>query len=156
MSYVPGSKSEDPIIHFEAGMEDFVRMDKVRFINIIGSIQYGILYSIIYLIMGIFLNVIFPKLVKGNLLHVFGWIILQCIAIILITFYVQKFVKAIPGLASFFPTYFDINILHAKGFIPYGISEYSGDIASSLILIVTQINLLEKISYFTFEFSKYF
>ena len=156
MSYVPGNKSEDPTIHFEAGIKDFMRMDKVRFINIIGSIQYGILYSIIYLIMGIFLNVVFPKLVKGNLLHVIGWIILQCIAIILITFYVQKFIEAIPGLASFFPTYFDTNILQAKGFIPYGISEYRGDMSSSLILIGTQMNLLEKISYFTFELSKYF
>jgi len=155
MSYVPGNKSQDPKIHFEAGMKDFARLDKVRLINILGSIQYGILYVIVYFIFGILLHIIFPPLIKTDpLLNIVGWIVLQSIVIIIIIFYVQKLVGSIPGIASFFPKIFDINVLETKGFIPYGISEYNGDISSSLILIGTQIHLLEKISYFTNEFSK--
>lgn len=155
MSHVPGDKSVDPKVHFEAGMKDFLRIDKVRLINISGSIQYGILYSVIYFVIGILLHIIFPPLSKADsLLSIFLWILLQCVVIILITFYVQKFVQAIPGIASFFPEFFNPTNLKAKGFIPYGVSEYKGDMASSLILIGTQFRLLEKIQYITLEFAK--
>lgn len=155
MSYVPGDKSEDPKTHFLAGMKDFARLDKVRFINIMGSIQYGIGYSIAYFILGIALHVLFPPLIKSDpLLNIFLWIVLQCLVIIVATFYVSKFIEAIPGILSFFPKYFDFNKLLAKGFIPYGVDEYKGNMASSIILIGTQFRLLEKIKYFTLEFTE--
>lgn len=155
MSHVSGSKSHDPKVHFEAGMKDFTRLDKVRLINISGSIQYGITYCILYFIIGIILHIIFPAFSKTeSLFSTFLWILLQSIVIILITFYVQKFVEALPGIPSFFPQYFDFNKLLTQGWIPYGVSEYEGDMAASLILIGTQFKLLEKISYFTQEFSK--
>lgn len=155
MSHVPGSKSQDPKVHFEAGMKDFARLDKVRLINIAGTIQYGIIYCILYFIIGITLHITFPAFSKTeSLFSTFLWILLQSVVIILITFYVQKFVEALPGIPSFFPQYFDFNKLLTQGWIPYGVSEYKGDMASSLILIGTQFKLLEKISYFTQEFSK--
>jgi hypothetical protein len=155
MSYVPGQKSEDPKVHFEAGMKDFARLDKVRLVNIGGSIQYGILYCLVFFAIGITLHVIFPPLNKSDpLLNTFLWIILQSIVIILLTFYVEKFVEAIPGIFSFFPDFFDFNKLLAKGFIPYGVDEFKGNMASSIILIGTQYNLLKKVEYFTTEFSK--
>jgi hypothetical protein len=152
MSYVPGDKSEDPKVHFEAGMKDVFRLDKVRFINISGSIQYGILYSIAYFIVGVALHVIFPPLVKGiPLLNLFGWILLQCLVLVIVSFYVDKFIEAIPGFASFFPNFFDFPKLLAKGFIPYGVSEYKGNMASNIVLIGTQVNLLNKVAYLTQE-----
>lgn len=155
MSYVPGNKSEDPKVHFEAGLKDFARLDKVRLINIGGSIQYGILYCLVFLFIGILLHNIFPVLNKSDpLLNIFLWIIVQSVVIIIVVFYVEKFIEMIPGIFSFFPQFFDINELLAKGFIPYGINEYKGDIASSLILIGTQYHLLYKVEYFTTEFSK--
>lgn len=155
MSYVPGSKSEDPKVHFEAGMKDFTRLDKVRLINITGSIQYGIIYCIIYFAIGIALHAIFPPLIKNEpLLNIFLWIVLQSVTIIILSFYVQKFVEAIPGWASFFPKFFDFHKLLAKGFIPYGVGEFKGDMASSIILIGTQYHLLEKIAFVTNEVSK--
>jgi hypothetical protein len=155
MSYVPGDKSIDPKIHFIAGMKDFARLDDVRAINIMGSIQYGILYSIIYFIIGLIIHNIFPVFTPNiQLINLFGWILLQCIVLILVTFYVKKFVEAIPGIASFFPKYFDGDILKAKGFIPYGVSEYKGDMASSIVLIGTQFTLLKKIEYLVTQLSK--
>jgi hypothetical protein len=155
MSYVPGNKSEDPTIHFEAGLKDFARLDKVRLINIGGSIQYGILYCIVFLFIGVLLHNIFPTLNKSDpLLSTFLWIILQSVVIILVVFYVEKLVVMIPGIFSFFPQFFNMDELLAKGFIPYGINEYKGNMASSLILIGTQYHLLYKVEYFTTEFSK--
>ena len=148
MSYVPGNKSEVPKVHFEAGMKDFSRLDEVRLINIGGSIQYGIAYCIVFFIIGITLHIIFP------VLNIFLWIILQSLVIIVLTFYAEKFVQSIPGIFAFFPEYFDINKLLAKGFIPYGIDEYKGSMASSLILIGTQYNLLNKVKYVTVEVAK--
>ena len=155
MSYVPGDKSEDPKIHFKAGMKDFARLDKVRLINIGGSIQYGITYCLVFFAIGITLHVIFPALNKSDpLLNIFLWILLQSLVIIILTFYVEKFVQAIPGIFSFFPNFFNFNELLAKGFIPYGIEEYKGNMAASIILIGTQVNLLNKVEFFTTEFSK--
>jgi hypothetical protein len=155
MSYVPGDKSEDPKIHFEAGIKDFIRLDRVRLINIIGSIQYGILYCLVFFAIGIILHIIFPVLNKSDsLLNIFLWIILQSLVLINLTFYVQKFIESIPGFASFFPKFFDFDTLLAKGFIPYGLSEYKGNMAASIILIGTQINLLNKVEYFTREFAR--
>jgi hypothetical protein len=155
MSYVPGDKSTDPKTHFESGMKDFTRVDKVRAINLSGLIQYGIIYSIVYFIIGIALHVIFPPFEKGgSLFTLFLWILLQCLVIIIVTFYAQKFVEAIPGWASFFPEYFNFNELLAKGFIPYGIDEFKGSMAANIVLIGTQINLFNKVAYFTQEFAK--
>jgi len=155
MSYVPGNKSEDPKVHFEAGVKDFARLDKVRLINIGGSIQYGILYCLVFFFIGIILHNIFPALNKSDpLFNIFLWIILQSVIIIIAAFYVEKFVEIFPGIFAFFPKYFDMNDLLAKGFIPYGIDEYKGNMAASLILIGTQYQLLNKVEYFTTEFSK--
>jgi len=155
MSYVPGNKSEDPAVHFEAGVKDFARLDKVRLINIGGSIQYGILYCIVFFFIGILLHNIFPALNKSDpLFNIFLWIIIQSVVIIIAAFYVEKLVEIFPGIFSFFPKFFDINELLEKGFIPYGIDEYKGNMAASLILIGTQYQLLNKVEYFTTEFSK--
>ncbi len=155
MSYVPGDKSVDPRIHFEAGMRDFFRFDKVRLINIVGSIQYGIIYSIVYFVVGMLIHLVFPTFTTNiSLMGLFGWILLQCLVLIIVSFYVRKFVEAIPGVLSFFPKYFNFSNLDAKGFIPYGVDEYKGDMASSIVLIGTQYRLIEKIAYLTKEVAK--
>jgi hypothetical protein len=155
MSYVPGEKSMNPKIHFLSGWKDLIRLDNVRLINIVGSIQYGLLYCIAYLFIGALLHYVFPPLIKGEpLLNLFFWIVFQSIIIILVAFYVQKMVEMIPGVLSFFPGYFNLVELQDKGFKPYGISEYKGDMASSIVLIGTQFHLLEKVAYFTVEFGK--
>lgn len=156
MSYVPGDKSVDPQVHFSAGMKDFLRFDKVRLVNILGSLQYGIAYTLAFFIVGIAINFIFPPFTSSaqSLYVLFLLILLQSLVIIIVIFYTQKLIEAMPGFISFFPQYFDYNKLITHGFIPYGIDEYKGNMASNIILIGTQINLLKKVAYFTTEFSK--
>ena len=158
MSYVPGDKSVDPQVHFMAGMKDLLRFDKVRFVNILGSIQYGIAYTVAFFMAGIGINFIFPPFTTNepSLSKLFFLILLQSLVIIITTFYVQKLIEAIPGFISFFPQYFDYNKLLTQGLVPYGIDEYKGNMASNIILIGTQVNLLKRVSHFTTEFSKRF
>lgn len=146
MSEVPGQRSVDPKIHFEAGMTDLLRFDQVRLINIVGTIQYGILYFIIYFFLGMFIEYIFPPFttkISTNSLAL--QILLQCLVVLIAVFYVQKFVESIPGILSFFPDLFDRQKLISQGYVPYGIQEYRGEMISSLILVGVQFNLLKKI-----------
>ena len=153
MSYVPGENSDTPNIHFKAGMKDFLRFDQVRFINITGSIMYGFLYIILFLIIGIFLHSIFPPITNNiSLLSLFGWILLQSFVIIICVFYSRKLIEAIPGPITFFPEY--LKKLQGDGLILHGIDEYKGDMAASVVFIGTQYRLLEKIAFFTRKFSE--
>jgi predicted neutral ceramidase superfamily lipid hydrolase len=111
MSYVPGDKSVDPQLHFIAGMKDLLRFDKVRLVNILGSVQYGIAYTLAFFIVGIGINFIFPPFTTtyNSLYVLFFSILLQSLVIIIVTFYIQKLIQAMPGVVSFFPEYFDYN-----------------------------------------------
>lgn len=147
MSHVDGEHSENPYVHFHAGMKDLLRVDTVRLINISGSIQYGLLYAIVFFFAGIAIETLFPKFrANASYSSLVYEILLQCILIIITIFYARKFIEAIPGLATFFPSFINFDKLITKGFVPYGIDEYKGEAMMSLILIGTQINLLKKIS----------
>lgn len=153
MSYVPGENSEDPLVHFRAGIKDLTRFDQVRLMNISGSVMYGFLYIILFLIIGIFLHYIFPPVNNNiSLLSLFGWILLQSFVIIICVFYSRKLIEAIPGPITFFPEY--LKKLQGDGLILHGIDEYKGDMAASVVFIGTQYLLLEKIALFTRKFSQ--
>jgi hypothetical protein len=82
----------------------------------------------------------------------FGWILLQCFAIIILVFYSRKLIESIPGIITFFPEY--LYELKRKGLVLYGIDEYKGDMTASIVLIGTQYKLLEKIAFFTKKISQ--
>lgn len=153
MSYIKGEDSENPYIHFKAGMKDVLRLDQVRFINIIGSIYYGFLYILFYLFLGIILHSIFPSFTSNmSISKMVGWILLQSFVIIICVFYVKKIIEAIPGIITFFPDY--LYNLKRNGLVLYGLDEYKGDMAASVVFIGTQYQLLEKIAFLTNKISK--
>lgn len=146
MSHVSGEKSLDPKTHFLAGMRDVFRFDTVRFINIVGTVQYGLLYAIVFFIAGIGIDRFFPPFRRSSApTQLIGQVLLQCFVITIAIFYLRKCVEAIPGILSFFPSAFNLDKLLEKGYIPYGIDEYKGEMMASLVLIGTQVNLLQKI-----------
>ena len=153
MSYVIGENSDNPMIHFKAGIKDLLRLDQVRLMNITGSIMYGFLYIILFFIIGIFLHSIFPAFTSSqSLLSLFGWILLQSFVIIICVFYSRKLIEAIPGPITFFPEY--LQKLEKDGLILHGIDEYKGDMAASVVFIGTQYRLFDKIALFTRKFSE--
>ena len=146
MSQVYGQKSLDPAIHFKAGIKDLFRFDKVRLVNIMGSIQYSLLYAIVFFFAGILIESMFPKFNPTASFETLVYeVILQCILTAITIFYARKFVEAIPGLISFFPQTFNSQKLIDHGFIPYGIDEFKGEAMMSIVLIGTEVNLLKKI-----------
>jgi hypothetical protein len=146
MSHVRGEHSLDPKTHFVAGMKDFFRLDTVRFINIVGTIQYGLLYAIVFFFLGLGIERLFSPFRSNTSIHeLIGQILLQCFVLLIAIFYARKLVEAIPGILSFFPSWFNLDKLLEKGYIPYGIDEYKGEIMASVVLIGTQVNLLKKI-----------
>lgn len=148
MSKEDGDNSVNPLIHFTAGMKDFFRVDKVRLVNIIGSIQYGLLYAVVFFFLGIWMEYLFPNFSKSiPIHHMTLQVILQCLVIIIVIFYARKLVESIPGIPSFFPDYFNIKKLREQGLIPYGIEEYKGETMLAFVLVGTQVNLLQKIGY---------
>jgi hypothetical protein len=146
MSHVRGEQSLDPKTHFLAGMKDVFRFDTVRFINLVGTIQYGLLYAVVFFFAGVGVERLFSPFRKGvDPYQLIGPVLLQCFIITIVIFYLRKFVEAIPGILSFFPSMFNLDKLLDKGYIPYGIDEYKGEMMASLVLIGTQVNLLQKI-----------
>lgn len=148
MSHVPGERSLDPKIHFESGMKDLFRLDGVRAVNILGSIQYGLLYAVVFFFAGLGIEALFPPFRTNASLHALaGEVILQCIVVTIAIFYARKLIEAIPGFLTLLPTgLWDPVKLQQKGYIPYGIDEYKGEIMMSLVLVGTEVNLLKKIA----------
>lgn len=150
MSHVDGQKSLDPATHFKAGMKDFFRVDQVRLINILGNIQYGLLYAIVFFFIGILIEQLFPKYSPtASFERLAVEVTLQCIVIAIAIFYARKLVESIPGFASFFPRVFNEQKLLQDGLVPYSIDEYKGETMMSIILVGTSLNLLKKIGRLT-------
>lgn len=146
MSHVDGEKSLDPYTHFTAGMKDFFRLDKVRLINILGSVQYGLLYAIVFFFAGIAIESIFPKYNPTESFRTIALqVLLQCIILTIIIFYARKLVESIPGLMTFFPNKINTEKLIEHGLVPYSLDEYKGETMMSIILVGTSVNLLKKI-----------
>lgn len=131
-------------------MRDLLRVDEVRATNILGSVQYGILYAVVFFFVGLAIERLFPPFRSNASLHALaGEILLQCIVVTIAIFYVRKLVEAIPGLVTLLPLptwLWNPVELEQKGWVPYGIDEYKGEIMMSLILVGTQLNLLKKIA----------
>ena len=131
-------------------MRDLLRVDEVRATNILGSVQYGLLYAVVFFFVGLAIERLFPPFRSNESLHsLTGEILLQCIVVTIAIFYVRKLVQTIPGLLTMLPLpagLWNPVKLEQKGYVPYGIEEYKGEIMVSLILIGTQLNLLKKIT----------
>lgn len=146
MSHVDGERSLNPYVHFKSGMKDFFRIDNVRLVNILGSIQYGLLYAIVFFFGGIFIETLFPKYSPTAAFRTLALqVLLQCIVLTILIFYARKFIESIPGLMTFFPNKVNEEKLIEHGLVPYTLDEYKGETMMSIILVGVSINLLRKI-----------
>lgn len=120
----------------------------MRFVNIVGTVQYSLLYAVVFFFLGIGIERLFtPFRATALPMELIGQILLQCFVLAIAIFYARKLVEAIPGVLSFFPSWFNLDKMLEKGYIPYGIDEYKGELMVSLLLVGTQTNLLKKIAY---------
>jgi hypothetical protein len=112
-----------------------ITFDKIRIYKLLENLQYAFLYILITLPLSGLVEDLFPDLDKNKYSYIlFLEIVLQCLIIVIMVFYIQKIVKLIPVL---FPV--------DKNYKKYRVSEYDGVIIISLIFVGTQNNLINKI-----------
>ena len=113
------------------------RKKKIVILKILELIQYTIIYTVTILYIGKFLNKYFPKLDKGKKkIQLLFEIILQMIVIVVIMYFVRKFIQFIPF------------IYHDKDYEQGGVSEVYGELTIAFVYVITQYKLGEKILYY--------
>jgi hypothetical protein len=143
----------DPKMHFYEGIQDLFRFDKIRGFQLISAIQYGTLYGVIFFFVGLLVEYFLPPANERTPIYkIFAEVIAQCLLMIILVFYIRKFVKAIPLLTSFF------NVKQSKqiGFAPYAVEEFGGEFMLAAVFIGVQLHLLQKITILAQRFMKYF
>ena len=121
--------------YVEQRIDKLTRVDEVRAMEILESIQYGLGYLFVGFFLGVATDMLFPVFdSKKDEWEVFAEVILQCITLIVVVFYCRKIVKLMPFVFAFNSKY----RVHES-------DEYHGEIMIAVILIGVQINLIKKL-----------
>jgi hypothetical protein len=140
-----------PIIHPEKNAWAYMKMriqklilfDEVRVMELLESLQFGIAYLVVGFMTGTLLDWAFPAYnEEKGFWEVFREVVLQCVLLIIVVFYIRKIVKVMPFL---FVINFDINgDGKIRPYHPYSSTEYSGEIMIALAVVGSQFNLIKK------------
>ena len=115
--------------------KDLISVDKYRFNELFEIFQYSILYIIVTIIWGFYLNQMFPPEDDNKEGHVILLeIILQAIAIAISVFYIRKICQIFPLLINF------------KGYNENKTIEYGGSVIISIVFMTTQKHIQNKIN----------
>lgn len=132
--------------HFETHLESLFATDKVRFMELLESIQYGFGYLIVGFFAGTVLDYSFPSFNEDTpALTVFLEVLLQSLLLIILVFYVRLLVKSMPSL-------FDFHLGKQVRYVPYSASEYGGELMISLAVIGAQFHLIKKLDFLSRKF----
>lgn len=152
-----------PIIHPEKNAWSYMKMriekllllDEVRVMEILESLQFGIAYLVVGFTTGSLVDWAFPAYnEEKGFLEVFYEVVLQCVLLIIVVFYIRKIVKVMPFL---FVINFDINgDGKIRPYHPYSSTEYSGEIMIALAVVGSQFNLIKKFELLSRKAYKYF
>ena len=116
-------------------LRDLISINKYRINEIYEIFQYGLLYIIVTIIWGFYLNKLFPpKDENKSNMEILTEIVLQAIAIAISVFYIRKICQLIPLL------------INLKGYREYKTTEYGGEVIISLIFMTTQKHIVNKIN----------
>jgi len=116
-------------------LKDIITFDNFRIIQIFEIIQFSILYIIICLIAGIYLDYIFPEVDENkSTLHIMIELSLHSIIVALSVFYIRKLCHLVPL------------VFEVKGFREVHTREYDGEIIVAIVFFTTQKKIFDKIS----------
>jgi hypothetical protein len=112
---------------------DLVSIDKYRFNELYEIFQYCILYTIVTIIWGFYLNRLFPPEDESKEGYVILFeIVLQALVVAVSVFYIRKLCQIIPLLINF------------KGYSQNKTSEYGGAVIISIVFMTTQKHIINK------------
>ena len=105
--------------------------------SVLEAVQYGALYLFAAFAAGVTLDTFFPHFDdKTSTAQMLGEVVGQCLALIIVVFYVRVYIHKIPIL---FP------VIGGKHYVPYETTEFDGEMMMGLIFLGCQLNLVKKI-----------
>jgi hypothetical protein len=129
------------IDHIRDRTQKLLLRDEVRIMELLESIQYGVLYLITGFATGVTLDYAFPpfneQIRTGTL---FAEVALQCLLLVILTYYLRKIVKIVPFLFVI-----DFTGKGRSTYKPYQAEEYGGEIMIALVFLGAQFNLIKKL-----------
>ena len=145
MSALPFKLQKGYKSYVENRFDRLSRIDDIRLIELLESIQYGLGYLFVGFFLGVGTDMLFPIYTpEKDGWTVFSEVILQCITLIIVVFYCRKIVKLMPFAFAFNSKY----RVHES-------EEYHGEIMIAVVLIGVQINLIKKLDLLSKKFYKY-
>jgi len=130
----------DAYKHFTEHIASLTRFDIVRINELLELIQYNVIYCISAFIGGFSINAIFPDYNETvGIGRLSLEIIAELLVLVIVVFYIRRFVKLIPFL-------FHVTGTGPNGFKPYLSTEYQGEIALGIIFVGVQFRLIRKLA----------
>jgi len=116
-------------------LSDLVTFDDYRLTQLFEIIQFSVLYIIICLLTGIYLDYLFPEPDETkSSLHILIELSVHSVIVALSVFYIRKVAKLVPL------------IFQVKNFREIHTREYDGEIIVAIVFFTTQKKIFEKIS----------
>ena len=127
--------------HVRERTEKLLLRNEIRVMELLESIQYGILYLVAGFAVGVGLDYSFPaynERVRTSVL--FTEVAFQCLLLVICTYYLRKIVKIVPFLFVI-----DFSGSGKMTYKPYQAEEYGGEIMIALVFLGAQFNLIKKL-----------
>jgi hypothetical protein len=127
--------------HVRVRTEKLLMTNEIRVMELLESIQYGVLYLIVGFATGVALDYSFPNYNEQTRTSVlFTEVALQCLLLIILTFYLRKLVKIVPFLFVI-----DFTGSGKTSYKPYEAAEYGGEVIIAIVFLGAQFNLIKKL-----------
>jgi hypothetical protein len=119
-----------------AHKEPIFKMDSIQLLKLAELTQYTIIYTLLILPVGKFLDHIFPKVDKTkSKFRLLLEILLQMIIIVITMYYIRRIVKRIPF------------ILYNEEYKSGEVTEVYGELTIAFVYVITQTNIFKKIEF---------
>lgn len=137
--------------HIRERSQKLLLTNDIRLMELLESIQYGILYLVAGFGLGVALDYSFPAFNEDTKTSVlFTEVAIQCLLLIVLTYYLRKLIKIIPFLFMV-----DFTGLGRTSFKPYQSEEYGGEVMIAIVLLGAQFNLIKKLDLLSRRFYKW-
>lgn len=127
--------------HVRERTEKLFLNNEIRVMELLESIQYGVLYLVAGFGLGVALDYSFPAYNEQTRTSVlFTEVAIQSLLLVIFTYYLRKIIKIIP-----FMFMLDFSGKGRSTYKPYESEEYGGEVMIAIVLLGAQFNLIKKL-----------
>lgn len=137
--------------HIRERTEKLLLNTDIRLMELLESIQYGILYLVLGFALGVALDYSMPTFQEDTKTStLFLEVAVQSLLLIIMTFYLRKLVKIVPFLFMI-----DVSGSGKTKYKPYEAEEYGGEVMIAIVFLGAQFNLIKKLDLLSRRFYKW-